>query len=160
MRSKAQYLIEGEKCTKFFFDMEMRKGMSETIKLIKKENEEELESNEEILKEMKRYYELLFTTEGVQDGKEEMLKHIKTKVGKEDKEDFDKEIREEEIERSINKLNKKKSSGIDGLGSEFYIVFEDVLTNILKEVYDEIFKKGQMNLRMGMALRKLLYKKC
>lgn len=73
--------------------------------------------------------------------------------------DCDKEISEEEIERAINELNKNKSPGIDGLGSEFYIVFRDMLTSILKEVYDEIFNKGQMNLRMGMGLMKTIYKK-
>lgn len=159
LRSKAQYIVEGEKCTKFFFDLERRKGKAETIKVVKNENGEEVKSNEEILKEMKRYYEKLFTTEGVKDGKEKMLKQIKNKVGKKDKEDCDKEISEEEIERAINELNKKKSPGIDGLGSEFYIVFKDVLISILKEVYDEIFKKGQMNLRMGMGLMKIIYKK-
>uniref|UniRef100_A0A671PCM7 Reverse transcriptase domain-containing protein n=1 Tax=Sinocyclocheilus anshuiensis TaxID=1608454 RepID=A0A671PCM7_9TELE len=56
-------------------------------------------------------------------------------------------------------LNKRKSPGIDGLGSEFYIVFKDFLTSILKEVFDEIFRKGEMNQRMGMGLMKLIYKR-
>ncbi len=34
-----------------------------------------------------------------------------------------------------------------------------ILTGILKEVYEEIFKKEEMNQRMGMGLIKLIYKR-
>lgn len=89
----------------------------------------------------------------------ELLKQIKARVGEVDKQECDDEVREEEIKRAIFGLNKRKSPGIDGLGSEFYIVFKDVLTTILKEVFDEIFRKGEMNERMGMGLMKLIYKR-
>ncbi len=45
------------------------------------------------------------------------------------------------------------------MGSEFYIVFKDYLTSILKEVYEDVFKKGELNQRMGMGLMKLIYKR-
>lgn len=35
LRSKAKYTVEGEKCTKFFFDLEKKKGRAETIKMIR-----------------------------------------------------------------------------------------------------------------------------
>lgn len=44
---------------------------------------------------------------------------------------LDPEIRKEEIEQVINQLNKKKSPGIDGLGTEFYVCFKGVLTKSL-----------------------------
>ncbi len=50
----------------------------EMIKVVKKENGEEVKTNKEILEEMERYYEKLFTTEGVQDESEELFKIIKT----------------------------------------------------------------------------------
>ncbi len=45
------------------------------------------------------------------------------------------------------------------MASEFYIVFKDSLTSILKEVYVDVFKKGELNQRMGMGLMKLIYKR-
>ncbi len=93
-----------------------------------------VETNEEI----KAYYENLFSAEGVrEEEKLELLKQIKATV-EADKKECDEEIREEEIKRAIIELNKKKSPGIDGLGSEFYIAFKDYLTSILKEVYVDV----------------------
>ncbi len=69
------------------------------------------------------------------------------------------EISESEIGKAIDELNRNKNPGIDGLGSEFYIVFKEFLISILKELYDDIFTKGKMNLRMSMGLMKIIYKK-
>ncbi|KAI5086202.1 hypothetical protein C0J45_24079, partial [Silurus meridionalis] len=122
LRSKAKYIVEGEKCTKFFLNLE--KGKAETIKEIRGKNGTVVRTNDEILKEIKLYYENLFGAEGVsEEEKQELLKQIKSTVWEVDKKECDEEIREEEIKRAISELNKKKSPGIDGLGSEFYIVF-------------------------------------
>lgn len=160
LRSKAKYLVEGEKCTKFFFDLERKKGRSEMIKGIKKGNGEIIETSGEILNETREYFEKLFSAEGVkEEEKKELMELIKTKVGEEEKEECDRSISKEEIEKAINELNKRKSPGIDGLGSEFYVTFKDIITNVLMDVYKEIFEKGEMMLRMGMGLMKLIYKK-
>ena len=160
LRSKAKYMVEGEKCTKFFFDLEKKKGKAETIKEIRGKNGEMVEGNETILEEIRIFYEDLFSTRGVEENeKRELLNQIKTKISKEDRKECDQEIREEEIERAIKQLNKKKSPGIDGLGSEFYICFKEILTKILKGIFKEIFEKEEVNERMGMGITKLIYKK-
>nr|BAC82613.1 pol-like protein [Danio rerio] len=159
LRSKAKFTVEGEKCTKFFFDLEKRRGKSEMIREIRSKNGNVVEQHEEILEEIRSYYEKLFCTEGIKEKeKGELLNLIKSRVEEGEKRECDEEIREEEIKRAISGLNKKKSPGIDGLGSEFYIVFKDILSSILKEVYDEIFENGEINKRMGMGLMKVIYK--
>lgn len=118
LRSKAKYTVEGEKCTKFFFDLERRRGKAEMIKEIRDKNGIIVEGNKEILEEIKSYYENLFCTEGVKEGeKVELLKRIKARVGEVDKKECDDEVSEEEIKRAISGLNKRKSPGIDGLGN-------------------------------------------
>lgn len=112
------------------------------------------------MEEIKNYYDKLFSAEGViEEDKADLLKQIKTTAGDIEKKECDEQINEEEIKRAINELNKNKSPGIDGLGNEFYIVFKDILTGILKEVYEEIFKEGELNVRMGMWLIELIYKR-
>lgn len=107
--------------------------MVQTIKGLKRENGDMVETNEEILKAIKEYYEKLFKAEGVNDEeKQKLLKQIKTKVGEDDKKHCEQEIREEEIKRAISELNKGKSPGIDGLGNEFYKTFKDFFNRYFK----------------------------
>uniref|UniRef100_A0A9J7XN67 Reverse transcriptase domain-containing protein n=1 Tax=Cyprinus carpio carpio TaxID=630221 RepID=A0A9J7XN67_CYPCA len=145
---------------KVFFLIWKKRGKAETIKEIRGKNGEVVEGNEKILEEIKNFYENLFSARGVEENKKrELLNRIKVKISKEDKKECDQKIGEEEIERAIQQLNKKKIPGIDGLGSEFYICFKEILTKILKEVFSEIFEKGEVNERMGMGITKLIYKR-
>lgn len=85
------------------------------IKGIKKGNGEIIETSGEILNETTEYFEKLFSAEGVkEEEKKELMELIKTKVGEEEKEECDRSISKEEIEKAINELNKRKSPGIDG----------------------------------------------
>ncbi len=112
-----------------------------------------------ILKEVKEYYEELFSTQGIDEHeKNKLLECVTAKVRKEDKEECDKEISEEEIIDAINMLKRKKSPGIDGLVNEFYKVFKEKISGILKEVYQEIFRKKELDQMMSMGLMKLIYK--
>ncbi len=60
--------------------------MAQTIKGLKRGNGDMVETNEEILKAVKEYYEKLFKAEGINDlEKQKLLKQIKAKLGAEDK---------------------------------------------------------------------------
>lgn len=160
LRSKAKYEVQGEKCTKFFFDLEKKRGKAERIKEIRGKNGEIVEGNERILEEIKDFYEDLFSARGVEEqDKKTLLNQIKAKVSEEDKKECDQDIKEEEIDRAISQLNKRKSPGIDGLGTEFYVCFKAVLLKILNEVFKEIFEREEINERTRMGLMKLVYKR-
>ncbi len=55
-------------------------------------------------------------------------------------------------------LKGKKSPRIDGLVNEFYKAFKEKISGILKEVYQEIFRKKELDQIMSMGLMKLIYK--
>lgn len=102
----------------------------------------------------------MFREEGIEEeNKNYLLQHIKARVEEEDKKDCDEEIKEEEIIQAIESLKSKKSPGIDGIVNEFYKIFKNEISKILKEVYDEIFKKKELDQRMSMGLMKLIYKR-
>ncbi len=152
--------MEGEKCTSFFFNMEKNRQRAGMIKELIGRRGEKVKKTEDILKEIKYYYEMLFKSEGVD--REEMdflIGKIKRKMDNNDTILCDKEIGKEEIEEAIMQLNNGKSPGKDGLPSEFYKVFIKELTPILKKVYDEIFKKDETSHFMGIGVVKLIYKK-
>lgn len=56
-------------------------------------------------------------------------------------------------------LNNGKSPGLDGLVSEFYKVFKDVLAPILKDIFEVIYEKKEATQLMRIGLVKLIYKK-
>lgn len=160
LRSKAKYTVEGEKCSRFFFNLEKSRGRAEIIKELRNREGQAVLSTDGILKEISTFYEELFRSEeGDEEKREVLLQQITRKVGEGDKKDCDKEITTEEIIQAINQLSVKKSPGIDGIGSEFYKVFKEKVSPILKEVYEEIFKKERVHPRMGLGLMKIIYKK-
>ncbi len=109
IRSKAKYLVEGEKCTSFFFNMEKNRQRAGMIKELIGRRGEKVKKTEDILKEIKYYYEMLFKSEGVD--REEMdflIGKINRKMDNNDKILCDKEIGKEDIEEAIMQLNMVK----------------------------------------------------
>ncbi len=160
IRSRAKNVMEGERCTKFFFNLEESRQKADTIKEVLKKDGRRVKETKEILQRVKEFYADLFISEGTkEDEKQCLLEKVKSKVVKEDKEMCDKDFLEEEIETAIVQLNNGKSPGADGLTSEFYKVFKDTLTPILKEVYEEIYERGQASQLMRVGMVKLIFKK-
>ena len=60
IRSRTQWVIEGEKPTKYFCALEHKNYMDKTIKCLKTKNHTVTRKQEEILQEVKNYYEELF----------------------------------------------------------------------------------------------------
>ncbi len=109
LRSKAKYTIEGEKCNRFFFNLEKSRGKAETIKELKNKDGQSVFNAGEILKEIKDFYEKLFKSERVDEGKMNvLLQQITREVGEKDKTDCEKEIGTEEIIQAINLLRVKR----------------------------------------------------
>ncbi len=160
LRSKAKYVVEGEKCTKFFFNLEKSRQREGMIKEIKGENGKIVKETEHILKEITEFYKKLFSKERI-EGTEKyfLIGKIRKKLDLEDKKLSDEEIKKEEIECAIMQLNNGKSPRRDGIPNEFYKHFKEVLAPILKEVYDEVFKREETSNFMGIGVIKLIYKK-
>lgn len=160
LRSKAKYTVEGEKCNRFFFNLEKSRGRAERIKELKNKEGQAVLSTEGILNEISMFYEELFKSEGGDEKKRNiLLQQITRKVSETDKKDCEEEITTEEIIEAINQLGVKKSPGIDGIGSEFYKVLKEKISPILKEIYEEVFKNERVHPRMGLGLMKIIYKK-
>lgn len=73
IRSKAKYMVEGEKCTKFFFNLEKSRQRAGTIKELKGKNEELVKETEGILREITEFYKDLFAKEGIEKAEKEFL---------------------------------------------------------------------------------------
>ena len=61
-RSRARWYSEGEKNSKYFLNLEKRPFNSNTIRLLKKDNDTNITSDKDILNEGKHFYTELYKT--------------------------------------------------------------------------------------------------
>lgn len=160
IRSRAKDIIEGERSTKYFYELEKNLQKADIIASINTQDGKIVKDKEGILKEIKTFYKDLFTENELSAEDEELLlEKIKSKVNKEDREMCESNITEMEIETAIDQLRNGKSPGIDGLPNEFYKVFKNILCPILHEIYINVLKKGELTQSMKKGVVKIIYKK-
>lgn len=93
IRSKANWIDQGEKPTKYFANLESRNYINKQILVIEKENGSIIRNPQEILSETKKFYENLYTRQDIVETENihEKLKNF-----------------------NIPKLNKEESENIEG----------------------------------------------
>lgn len=85
IRSKIRNTVEGERSTKFFYEVEKTRQKADLIKNVSLEGKS-IKDQEGVLKAVQDFYGVLFRTEGVNEEDEEfLLNQIKVKVKEDDK---------------------------------------------------------------------------
>ncbi len=105
IRSKIKWIEEGEKSTKFFFNLEKSRQSNNVIRQIKDKNGRLQTDDNEILKVTSEFYENLFTTRNIdQDKINEYLQatDFRNKLTEKQKNECDEEIVENELEKVID----------------------------------------------------------
>ena len=141
VRSKAKWIEEGEKNTKYFLNLEKRNYNSTYIKKLINSQSEELTNVESIINEEFEYYQKLYSTQlnnstNIEDLSKTFLEteHI-PKLTKDDQELCDQDLTIEECGKALKDLANNKSPGSDGLTTNFYKFFWPDLKNMLYTSY-------------------------
>ena len=160
IRSRIRYREEGEKCSKYFIDLEKRNAVNKTIDSLRSTEGELLIEPEAILKEQVRFYTELYTDEGVDATAQDIL------LNNLDKELPDSYINKcegvlslEEATKAIRALKNNKSPGHDGLSAEFYKTFWDILGPDFIAVSNAAFDKGILTVSQRRGMIVLMFKK-
>ena len=143
-RSKAQWLREGEKNTRYFYSLEKRNYNRKTMsKIFIPGQEIECCERQKILNEQKRFYEELYTRDKGVSFKvtnntgivvsEAQLRYLNT------------DITLSECYTSLKEMKNGKTPGSDGLPAEFYKHFWETLAPILQDLYIECMDKKKLN---------------
>ena len=74
------------------------------------------------------------------------------------KKNIDRPISIEELRKAVNDLNKNSSPGIDGLSTNFYLIFYDELKDILYDFYIECLRQGHLGENTSLGLISLIHK--
>ena len=156
IRSRTQWVIEGEKPTKYFCALEHKNYMDKTIKCLKTKNHTVTRKQEEILQEVKNYYEELFKS------KDNMLHNFNLQTllqGQNIKRITDAEAKNiegyltvQEISYALKNTKNNKSPGLDGFPAEFFKVFWNSLKHCVTKAINASFNKGLMSLSLRQCV--------
>jgi len=164
IRSKIKNYEEGEKSTKYFYNLEKRNYENKNIKLLLDDSGKELKSRSEIMKEEVRFYKSLYssTTKHMSEHESTILYDdfisgldIPT-IGDEDLNSiFD----EEKLYDVVKSFACNKSPGSDGLPIEFYKKFWQKLKPFMINSYIDSLKKGELSITQKQGVISLIPKK-
>ena len=162
IRSKAKWVEDGEKCTKYFLQLENRNHKTKYIKSLKIDNTT-IRDPQEILKAQEEFYSQLYTE---LDKKSQCINidnclffnSKSTSLNEIDKDSCDKIITVEECTQNLFELTNNKSPGSDGFTTEFYKFFWQ---DIKEHVYNSFiysFHIGKLSNNQNEAILTLLPK--
>ena len=160
-RSKCRWVEEGEKATKYFFNLEKRNYNRKTIDEIKLENDETTTDETQILSEIQMYYSNLYnsqTTDG-QESFEIFTENMEIpKLDDVERDALDGPLTYEECKKSLDTLENGKSPGEDGFTVEFYKHFFDLVGPDLLASLNGAYELGRLSVSQRRGIITLLPK--
>lgn len=159
VRSRAQWVEEGEKCSKFFMQLENRNYKAKCITLLKK-HDKVIEGKEEILEECKTFYETLYGTAVTENDFSncQFFNNGQYELNEREQSMCESIVTENECFESSMSFPNNKSPGCDGLTAEFYKYFWPKIKTYLMNSYKYSFKNNILSLDQRRALLVLIPK--
>ena len=147
IRSKVNILENNEKPSRYFFQKEKDRGKKKTINRIVSDGVE-FKTSPGIIDCFRKFYNSLFTSEGIDRRQAEFFLEDVPVLSEEDRDICEGYLTSEEILQALKQMDNNKSPGPDGIPKEFYLSFFDILGPVLVKVlnlaYDEqILSKSQ-----------------
>lgn len=159
IRSRVTWTEEGERPTKFFFQMEKTKQSKANITKLMTETRE-IEGNENILEEARIFYQKLYSKEDTDiDEQNRLLRNIERQLHHNLRENCEGPVTRDELTRAIGKMHRNKAPGSDGLTVEFYVYFWDIIANDLVKIFNSCYLREEMTTTQRLAILRLLFKK-
>ena len=123
VRSRAYWHEYGEKCSKYFLNLENRNYLERKIQRLIKDDGEEINCEKEILKELSRYYSQLYEKKD-QISNQSWQNQIKIeKIKENERKKLEGQITYEELTNAVKCMKNNKSPGSDGFPVEFFQFF-------------------------------------
>ena len=157
IRSKVNWYENAEKGTKYFLGLEKTKSSNKTLRKIRAENGDIIDTDDEILSELKNFYGKLYSKD---DHVKFQLENTKgPRLTEEQKERLDQPLTIEELGTSLFEMSNGKAPGLDGLPCEFYKTFFSKLKEILFEAIMLSYERGVLYRSARRGIISLIPKK-
>ena len=159
IRSRAQYIEQGEKCTKYFLNKEKSNSKVKHIKCLITDTDT-INDPQEILREQKIFYQKLYTDNTLKncDDDCEFFNHTFPELSQEELDHCDKELTIEEIGKGLKDLPNNKAPGTDGFTADFYKFFWPDIKTYVYNSFMYAFDTGKLSVEQRRAILTLLPK--
>ena len=155
IRSRAKWIEEGEKPTKYFFGLENRNFISKIIPRIEKENGDIITKQDDILEEICSFYKKLYSqnTDIEEVDLEELLKYDGiSKLKKCESEKLEGLISKSEAGYILKSMKNNKSPGSDGFTTEFFKCFWKYLGTFIVRSLNYGYTIGQLSITQRQGI--------
>ena len=160
VRSKEQWVEQGEKPTKYFFSLEKKRQQKKEMTELNSSAGILLSEGEDIRKEMNNFYQDLFSEGEVDlEAQDWLLHQLNISLNKQKQTSCEGLLTVEECREALYGMNTGKSPDVDGLTAEFYLAFWGVMGEDLVEVLNYGFQNGQLSVSQRRGLLSLIFKK-
>ena len=160
VRSKELWVEQGEKPTKYFFNLEKKRQQKKEMTELISSSGVLLSNSEDIENEMNNFYKNLFSEEEVDlEAQDWLLGQLSMSLDEQEQASCEGLLTVEECREVLNGMDTGKSPGVDGLTAEFYLAFWAVLGEDLVEVLNYGFQNGQLSVSQRRGLLSLIFKK-
>ena len=142
IRSRARWVEQGERNTKYFLNLESRNKSFNVIRKLKSDDGTDICDNAAIIRKLATFYGSLYTSERCDPSIIFGNKHCVNPLSHEDADSCDGKFTLKECWEALYSFSNGKSPGSDGLTAEFYKTFwhkiGDYVVNSLNYSYDNM----------------------
>ena len=162
VRSRAKWIEEGEKSTKYFFNLEKQNIAKTSIKTLLKEDGSYTKTDTEVIEEGYLFYKNLYKEELASKHEiKDYLNHTNSLrlLNKKEAESLEGKITRKECELALKNMKNNKSPGSDGLPVEFYKTFWQELNPMLLDSLNSSYEVGELSPSQKRSILSLIFKK-
>ena len=163
IRSRAKWIEEGEKSTRYFLNLEKSRQTSDTIYSLKNNRNTRCTSDSDILNVASSYFKNLYSSKvgcSTRNELELYFQNVNVNIlNDEERNSCEGNLTLKECELAVKRMHKSTSPGLDGITLEFYNTFWPTLGKFMVEMYNESFESGILPKSLNTGVIKLIHKK-
>ena len=145
LRSRARWIADGENITKYFCGLEKRKYIRKQMTKLTLNNREEIYESKDIIKEVKVFYERLYSERQLEDCEILDMPQDIPVLTLQEKTSLEGEITLAEASLALRNMKNYKSPGSDGFTAEFLKFFWLQLGSFVVRSLNDGFRKGELS---------------
>ena len=161
VRARAKWLAQGEQNNKYFMSLEKHRQANNVIECIKLDNGKTVVKQSEVLCEIGKYYERLYSSANVDVEEIRMYLdeiEIPTVLSEQQKQSLEGMPDENECENVLYNMKDNRSPGMDGIPIEFYKCFWGEIKELYLHMIEECWQIEDMPFSMKTAVLALIHK--